>query len=78
MKHARMKGQNELFGGVIDIAAMLYGVNTGGVFGNLGRNAHKSGFLIESDLLALYALANLALSTPESISRSTLCIGKSE
>ncbi len=61
MKHARMKGQNELFGGVIDIAAMLYGVNTGGVFGNLGRSAHKSGFLIESDLLALYALASAGI-----------------
>lgn len=61
MKHARMKGQNELIGGVIDVAAMLYGVNTGGVFGNLGRNAHKAGFLIESDLLALYALASAGI-----------------
>ena len=58
MKHARMKGQNELIGGLVDMAAMLYGVNTGGVFGNLGRNAYKSGFLIESDLLALYALSS--------------------
>lgn len=61
MKHARMKGQNELIGGVIDVAAMLYGVNTGGVFGNLGRNAYKAGFLIESDLLALYALASAGI-----------------
>jgi hypothetical protein len=61
MKHAKMKGQNELLGGVIDVAAMLYGVNTGGVFGNLGRNAQKAGFLIESDLLALYALASAGI-----------------
>lgn len=58
MKHARMKGQNEFIGGVLDLAAAVSGVNTGGIFSNLGRNAHKAGFLIESDLLALYALAS--------------------
>ena len=39
------------------MAAMIYGVNTAGIFGNMGRNAHETGFLIESDLLALYSLA---------------------
>ncbi len=57
MKHAKMKGQNELVGGVVDVIAMFYGLNTGGIFGGMGRNAHKAGFLIESDILALYALA---------------------
>ncbi len=57
MKHARMKGQNEFIGGVLDMAAAMSGVGVGGVFSSIGRNAHKAGFLIESDLLALYALA---------------------
>ena len=57
MKHAKMKEQNAFIGGVLDMAAAVYGVNTGGIFGNMGRNAHQAGFLIESDLLALYALA---------------------
>jgi hypothetical protein len=57
MKHAKMKGKNEFIGGVLDIAAAVSGINTGGIFGSLGRNAHKAGFLIESDILALYALA---------------------
>ena len=57
MKHARMKGQNEFLGGMLDIAAVLSGVNTGGIFSSMGRNAHKAGFLVEADLLALYALA---------------------
>ncbi len=58
MKHARMKGQNELIGSVLDLAAAVSGVNTGGIFGSMGRNAHKAGFQIESDILALYALAS--------------------
>ncbi len=58
MKHARMKGQNEFIGSVLDMAAAVSGVHTGGIFGSMGRNAHKAGFQIESDLLALYALAN--------------------
>ncbi len=58
MKHARMKGQNEFIGSVLDIAAAVSGVNTGGIFGSMGRNAHRAGFQIESDILALYALAN--------------------
>ena len=57
MKHARMKEQNAFIGGMLDMAAAVYGVNTGGILGSLGRNAHREGFLIESDLLALYALA---------------------
>jgi hypothetical protein len=61
MKHARMKGQNEFLGGMLDMAAAVYGVNTAGIFGSLGRNAHKAGFLIESDLLALYALASAGI-----------------
>lgn len=58
MKHAKMKEQNAFIGGVLDMAAAVYGVNTAGILGSLGRNAHQAGFLIESDLLALYALAN--------------------
>lgn len=58
MKHARMKGQNEFIGSVLDLAAAVSGVNTGGIFSSMGRNAHKAGFQIESDILALYALAN--------------------
>lgn len=58
MKHARMKGQNEFIGSVLDLAAAVSGVHTGGIFSNMGRNAHKAGFQIESDILALYALAN--------------------
>ncbi len=58
MKHARMKGQNEFIGSVLDIAAAVSGVNTGGIFSSMGRNAHRAGFQIESDILALYALAN--------------------
>ncbi len=57
MKHARMKGQNEFIGGVLDMAAAMSGVGTGGLFSSIGRNAHKAGFNVESDLLALYALA---------------------
>ena len=57
MKHAKMKEQNAFIGGMLDMAAMVYGVHTGGIFGNMGRNAHQTGFLIESDLLALYSLA---------------------
>ena len=61
MKHARMKGQNEFLGGMLDMAAAVYGVNTAGIFGSMGRNVHKAGFLIESDLLALYALASAGI-----------------
>jgi len=61
MKHSRMKEQNAFIGGVLDMAAAVYGVNTGGIFGSMGRNAHQAGFLIESDLLALYALASAGI-----------------
>jgi len=61
MKHSRMKEQNAFIGGVLDMAAAFYGVNTGGIFGSMGRNAHQAGFLIESDLLALYALASAGI-----------------
>lgn len=61
MKHAKMKEQNAFIGGMLDMAAMFYGVNTAGIFGNMGRTAHQAGFLIESDLLALYSLARAGM-----------------
>lgn len=59
MRHAKKKGRNTFLGQMVDVAAALGGVPTGGAFGSMGERAYAAGFAIESDLVALYLLASL-------------------
>ncbi|MEM9157621.1 MAG: M48 family metallopeptidase [Verrucomicrobiota bacterium] len=61
MRHEKMKTGNQALGMMVDLVAGLSGVNTGNIFQAIGRGAYETGFLVESDLLALYLLAYLDL-----------------
>jgi len=58
MRQSRQKGRNSFLGQVVDIAAAMNGISTGGVFGNMGAKAYENSFDVESDLIALYLLAS--------------------
>lgn len=58
MRHAKQKGTNEFLGQIVDIAAMVGGMNTGGLFGSMGGGMYAHGFEVEADLIALYLLAS--------------------
>ncbi len=58
MRHSKQKGKNALLGQLLDVAAAVNGVNTGGVFGGMGGNAYSHAFEVEADLIALYLLAS--------------------
>lgn len=57
MRHPKQKGRNALLGQLLDVAAMVGGVNTGGVFTSMSGNAYSHAFEVEADLIALYLLA---------------------
>ncbi len=58
MRHPKQKGKNAMLGQLLDVAAAMSGVNTGGVFGGMGGNAYSHAFEVEADLIALYLLAS--------------------
>lgn len=58
MRHSKKRGTNSFLGQVVDMAAAVHGVNTGGLFGSLGQKAYQAGFEVEADLIALFLLAS--------------------
>jgi len=65
MGHADQRGRNTLLGTAADVAAMLFGVHTGGMFSRMGQKAHAAGFHVEADLIALYLLASAGYEVSE-------------
>lgn len=57
MRHPKQRGRNAVLGQLLDMAAMVGGVNTGGVFTSMSGNAYAHAFEVEADLIALYLLA---------------------
>ena len=57
MGHITKKTQNAVLGTILDVAAALYGVNTGGTFGSAGAAAYSQDFEAEADYVGLYYLA---------------------
>jgi len=62
MRQSKQRGKNSFLGQIVDIAAAVHGVNTGGIFGNMGANAYGHSFDVEADLIALYLLASTDIS----------------
>ncbi len=64
MDHMEAKKANYGTGSILDIAAALAGVNTGGAFGNIAARSHSKGFEAEADYVGLYimALASIPIS----------------
>ena len=58
MRQSKQRGKNSFFGQVVDIAAAVHGINTGGMFGGMGARAYANSFDVEADLIALYLLAS--------------------
>lgn len=57
MKHMDKKRKNSLFGSIFDVIAAGYGVDTGGLFGNIGAMAYSKDFEAEADYVGLYVMA---------------------
>jgi membrane-associated protease RseP (regulator of RpoE activity) len=57
MDHMEAKKNNYAAGSLLDIAAALAGVNTGGAFGGIAAGAHSKGFEAEADYVGLYIMA---------------------
>ncbi len=57
MEHVNKKKRNSMFGSIFDVIAGGYGVNTGGLFGNIGANVYSKGFEAEADYVGLYVMA---------------------
>ena len=58
MDHVGKKKRNSMFGSIFDVIAGGYGVNTGGLFGNIGANVYSKGFEAEADYVGLYVMAH--------------------
>lgn len=58
MRHSKQRGRNAFLGQMVDLAAAVGGIPTGGLFGGMGASAHEAAYEIESDLIALYLLAS--------------------
>lgn len=58
LNHVNKTIQNSLMGSVLDIAAAAAGVNTGGLFGQVGADIHAKGFENEADYIGLYIMHN--------------------
>lgn len=63
MGHITKKTANMALGTVVDIVAAAYGVNTGGLFGNVGAGAYSQDFESEADYVGLYYLAHAGYDT---------------
>ena len=63
LNHMDAKKANYGTGSILDIAAALAGVNTGGAFGSIAARSHSKGFEAEADYVGLYimALANISI-----------------
>ncbi|MCK4950981.1 MAG: M48 family metalloprotease [Gammaproteobacteria bacterium] len=57
MEHMSKKRRNSMFGSIFDVIAGGYGVNTGGLFGNIGANVYSKEFEAEADYVGLYVMA---------------------
>lgn len=57
MKHMDKKKKNSMFGTIFDVIAAGYGVNTRGLFGNMGAMAYSQDFESEADYVGLYIMA---------------------
>ena len=64
--HINKKVGNSLLGGVFDIAAAVYGVNTGGFFGEIAGGMYSQEFETEADYVGLYMMARADIATVES------------
>ena len=61
MEHIRSQQQNYWMGSVVDIIAGVYGVPTGGLFGNLASRAYSPEFEAEADYVGLYIMARAGI-----------------
>ena len=57
MDHMEAKKANYGSGSILDIAAALAGVNTGGAFGNIAARSYTKGYEAEADYVGLYIMA---------------------
>ncbi|GMR05465.1 MAG: hypothetical protein BMS9Abin25_0040 [Gammaproteobacteria bacterium] len=57
MDHMEAKRSNYTSGTLLDIAAALAGVNTGGAFGRIAAGVYSKGFESEADYVGLYIMA---------------------
>lgn len=57
MGHIKKKAGNALIGGIFDVLAAAYGVNTKGAFSKMTGSAYSQDFEMEADYVGLYALA---------------------
>lgn len=57
MGHINKKMGNALIGGVFDVLAAAYGVNTQGAFSKMTGSAYSQDFEMEADYVGLYAMA---------------------
>ncbi len=57
MKHIDAKTRNYLLGTILDIAAAVYGVDTQGMFGQMGAQTYSKEFETEADYVGLYMMA---------------------
>lgn len=62
MNHITSKQKNALFGLIFDLAAVAGGVDTQGVFAQLGSNAYTQEFEFEADYIGLYIMARAGFS----------------
>lgn len=57
MGHIGKKQINVILGSFVDIAAAVKGINTGGLFGNIGGMTYSQAFENEADYVAIYVMA---------------------
>lgn len=57
MKHLEAMKTNYMVGSIFDILAAVYGVNTRGVFGQIGGQFYSKEFEAEADYIGLYMMA---------------------
>lgn len=57
MQHMKAKKKNYAAGSILDVAAAIAGVNTGGTFGSIGAASHSKDFEAEADYVGLYIMA---------------------
>ena len=61
MAHMKALKQNYMLGSIFDIVAMVYGINTQGIFGKLGARRYSKEFEAEADYVSLYIMARAGL-----------------
>ena len=64
--HSAKSMGNRLLGGILDVAAAYYGVDTQGVFMEMAGQAFSQAFEREADYVAVYLLARAGIDTSES------------